>query len=360
LRNKNNNLELDFERINIFYANSSFAYLGTALSVLFLSFIVYKYASPYMAVLWVLSVFVSYLPRIIVSIIFKRKLKNHEIIPGNIKPWERYFILSSILPFLCFAGVIFIPYQENTFISILFCTVIILSMVAGGVLTYSTSKGVMMLHINISLLLLIARYFWMQNILFTVLGCYLIIAYILIMRLAHKQNKAFIENIALKIESKYQSLMDPLTRLWNRRRLYLYIEKLIPASRRSGEPFSIIMLDIDHFKKFNDSHGHNAGDDLLVEVSGILLKCSREQDLVVRYGGEEFIMVLPSTNIEQAKIIAERIHTTVKENTNVTISAGLSEYTDQVDFDQLVRQADEALYEAKNSGRDRYILATAS
>ena len=357
MRNNNNNLELEFERINIFYVNSSFAYLGSAISVLFLGFIVYKYASPNMAFLWVLAVFVSFLPRIITSIIFKRKLNNHEITPNNISPWERYYILNSIFPFLCFASVIFIPYQENTFISILFCTVIILSMVSGGVLTYSTSTGVMMLHINISMLSLIAKYFWMQNIIFTVLGCYLIIAYILLMRLAKKHNKAFIENISLKIESKNQSLIDPLTKLWNRRRLYLFIEKLIPASRRSGEPFSIIMLDIDHFKKFNDTHGHNAGDDLLVEVSGILLKCSREQDLVVRYGGEEFIVVLPSTNIEQAKVIAERIHASIKENTDVTISAGLAIYSDQMDFEKLVKQADKALYAAKEDGRNRFIVA---
>jgi len=358
LNNNNKNLELDFERINTFYANSNFAYLGAALSVLFLSFVVYNNASPNIAVLWVLAVFVSYIPRIYVTIIFKRKLNNHEINQNNIRPWEGYYILNTILPFICFAGVIFIPYQENTSISILFCTVIIICMVAGGVLSYSTSKVLMILHINISFLFLIAKYFWMQNTLFTVMGCYLIGAYILIMRLAYKQNKAFIQNISLKIENKNQSLVDPLTNLWNRRRLYLYVDKLIPVSRRSGEAFSIIILDIDHFKKFNDSHGHSAGDDLLVEVSGILLIHSRVQDLVVRYGGEEFMMVLPKTNIKEAEITAERIRTSIKDNTNVTISAGLSEYTDQKDFDQLVKVADKALYKAKEEGRDRYVLAT--
>ena len=95
------------------------------------------------------------------------------------------------------------------------------------------------------------------------------------------------------------------------------------------------------------------------EISGILLKCSREQDLVVRYGGEEFMMVLPSTTIEQAKIIAERIHTTVKNSTDVTISAGLAVYSDQMDFNQLVHQADNALYAAKENGRNRFVVAGA-
>ncbi len=90
------------------------------------------------------------------------------------------------------------------------------------------------------------------------------------------------------------------------------------------------------------------------------MKCSREQDLVVRYGGEEFMMVLPKTNIRQAEITAERIRTKVKENTKVTISAGLSEYIDQEDFDQLVKRADEALYQAKEDGRDRFVVAGAN
>ena len=359
MKNNNNNLELDFERISIIYANSSSAYLGMAISVSFLSFTVYKYASVKMAVFWVLAILVSYIPRIIVSTIFKRRLNNNRMTVSNIKPWELYFILTAFLPFLCFTGVIFIPYQENTFISILFCTVILISMVVGGVLTYSTSMGMMMFQINITFLFLIAKYFSMHNIIFTVLGCFLIFAYILIMRLAHKQNKALIENISLRIESKNQSLIDPLTKLWNRRRLYLFIEKLIPAAQRSGEPFIVIMLDIDHFKEFNDTHGHNAGDDLLVAISGILLRCSRSQDLVIRYGGEEFMMVLPSTNIEQASILAERIHTTVNKNTDVTISAGVAVYSDKMDFQQLVQQADNALYAAKEDGRDKFIVAGA-
>ena len=242
-------------------------------------------------------------------------------------------------------------------ISVLFCAVIFMLLISGGILAHSTSKGLVMVFINITLLSLIVKFFLMEDLIFTILACYIIIAYILLMRLLLKLNKLLVENISLKIESKNQSLMDPLTRLWNRRRLYLYIEKLIPASHRSGEPFSMIMLDIDHFKIFNDTHGHNEGDDLLVEVSRILLKCSRDQDLVVRYGGEEFMVVLPSTNIEQAKIIAERINTTVKKNTDVTISAGLAVYSDKMDFNQLVQQADDALYIAKEDGRDRFVVA---
>ena len=151
--------------------------------------------------------------------------------------------------------------------------------------------------------------------------------------------------------------MDPLTKLGNRRRLYLYIDKLIPTSRRSDEPFSIIIADIDNFKQYNDTHGHNAGDDLLVAVAKRILESTRDQDLVVRYGGEEFMVVLPLTNIEQAKILAKRMCATVKADTAVTISAGLAVYSINMDFAQLVHEADEALYGAKDAGRDNFKVA---
>ena len=213
---------------------------------------------------------------------------------------------------------------------------------------------------NLTLLSLIVKCIWMQDILYMALAGYLIMGYIVLTKLIFKQNKTLLENIALKIENRNQSFLDPLTELWNRRRLYLFIDKVIELSKRSSDPFSLILLDIDHFKQYNDTNGHNAGDNILIKISEILLDCSREQDLVVRYGGEEFMVVLPNTNIRQAEVIAERILTNVRKNTSVTISAGLAQYTGQTNFDQLVHQADVSLYAAKNSGRDRFVVAAAA
>jgi len=355
----NNNTELDFERISILYANINIGYFGVAVAVAFLYYVVYQYSSPVIANIWGLIVFIAYLPRIALSILFAIKLKKHEIVPENIRPWERYMTLSTIVPYICFISVIYLPYGENQLISILFCALIFMSLATGGVLTITTSLPSILLYINLALLSIIVKCFWSQDKIFILLGCFFFIGYILIIKLIIRQNRTLVENISLKIENNKSSLIDPLTKLWNRRRLNLHIEKLVPASKRSGEPFSVIILDIDHFKEYNDTNGHNVGDELLIKIADILLECSRDQDLVVRYGGEEFLIILPITRIAQAEVITERIRTAVKEKTDVTISAGLAEYSDKINFDQLVQKADVALFTAKNNGRNRYVLAAA-
>lgn len=210
---------------------------------------------------------------------------------------------------------------------------------------------------SLSMLPLIAKTFWMQEALFNALGFLLVIAYLLLTRLIPRQNKLLVENIALRIENEHQSLTDPLTKLGNRRRLYLLTETLVPSSLRRKDPFSIVLLDIDNFKLFNDKFGHSAGDDLLVQVSEILKDCSRDQDLVVRYGGEEFLLVLPSTNVESAQILVNRISIAIKAKTSVTFSGGIAMHSEQLSFDQLIEKADQRLYVAKTEGKDRYKLA---
>ena len=351
------NTELDFERVCILYSNMHITFSAVIASVVFLYFVIHEYAPPNVALIWALSVIVTYFPRLILTVIFNSRVRNHKINPNNIRPWEHYFFLNSILPFLCFTAVIYLPFQEGEDIGILVGSFIIMCITAGSILTYSTSRITSMLFLSISALSIIIRSFMVHEFLFTMLGLVVCVGYFLLMKLMLGLNKILIENISLKIEHKNYSLKDPLTRLWNRRHLYLYIEQLIPLSNRSGDQFSIIILDIDHFKKYNDTHGHLEGDELLIKVAKQLVNCSRQQDLIVRYGGEEFLLVLPSTNIEQAKVIAERIISAVSKNTNVTVSAGLSVYTGKSGFDQLVEQADKALYAAKKAGRNRFMVA---
>ena len=354
-----NQLELDFERICILYENVNFAHFGTTLAVVFLYFMVREYSSPDVAITWAGLMVLAYLPRIFLSIIFAGRLKNKKITQTNIRPWEHYVTLSTVLPYICLVSVIFLPYGDKQFIATAICGVVFMSMATGGAMALSTSLGAILLYINLAMLSIIVKCFWLDNHISILLGYLLFIGYFLITRLIIRQHKTLVENIALKIENNQFALIDPLTKLWNRRRLDLHIEKLVPASIRNGEPFSVIMIDIDHFKEFNDTNGHKAGDELLIKIADLLLDCSRDQDLVVRYGGEEFIVLLPQTAIKNAAVITDRIRRNIKEKTEVTISAGVAEFSDDVDFDQLVNKADRALYTAKENGRDRYVLANA-
>jgi len=354
---KAQNPELDFERISVLYENTDVGYFGIATGVLFFGYIIDQLANVQAAIPWIIVVYIAYIPRIILSLRFARKIKNKEITPQNVKPWENHFFYASIVPFLCFSSAVFIPYGQNEFTALLYYAVIVMTLISGSILTYSTSLPAIFLFINASMLPLIAKTFWLQEALFNVLGLLLVIAYLLISRLIPRQNKLLVENIALRIENEHQSLTDPLTKLGNRRRLYLLIETLVPSSLRHKDPFSIVLLDIDNFKLYNDEFGHSAGDDLLVQVSDILKDCSRDQDLVVRYGGEEFLLVLPSTSLESAQILVDRIRAAIKAKTNITFSGGIAVHSEELSFEQLVNKADQCLYAAKSGGRDRYLLA---
>ena len=354
MSNSEEKQEFDYERISLLFENTATGYLGMAAAASCMAYLIGYLSTPFYAWVWLGLLFLTYLPRMVMSVKFNRLLAADEIERSNAAPWEKWFFLASIAPFLCFGSAVFIPYGENSLIAMMYYSSVSLALVAGGIITYSTSLPAIMLFLHLALLPLIFRIFFIPDLIATTMGITLTVCYILLIRLIPTQNKVLLENIALKIENKSQSLTDPLTQLSNRRRLQMHMENLIPVARRQKEPFSIILLDIDHFKKYNDEHGHSAGDELLVEFSQILKECSRDQDLVVRYGGEEFLLVLPSTDVDAAMVLTERINKTVKERTSVTVSAGLAMHSDDIPFDELVRKADSNLYSAKSSGRDSY------
>ncbi len=154
---------------------------------------------------------------------------------------------------------------------------------------------------------------------------------------------------------------DYLTGLYNRMKfmeLYLAQYKL---SKEKGDKLSIIIIDIDHFKKINDTFGHNVGDKVLKQLSNVLLQTLRQTDIVCRWGGEEFLVLLPLKNINQAIKVAEQIRSNVEnfklDNLpHVTISLGMTEVKDSEDFEMTLDRADEALYRAKKQGRNCVVV----
>jgi len=144
---------------------------------------------------------------------------------------------------------------------------------------------------------------------------------------------------------------DPLTGLFNRRYVLTRLQGLISGARRHGRPLSIAMIDVDHFKRINDSYGHVAGDAALVELTSALRDRLRAEDELGRLGGEEFLALLPDTPAEAAASVAEDLRAAVEELT-ATVSVGWATWSGGEDADGLIKRADFALYEAKDAGRN--------
>jgi len=162
-----------------------------------------------------------------------------------------------------------------------------------------------------------------------------------------------------------QAITDPLTEVFNRRHFFELAEVEIEKARRQHKPLAVMILDIDHFKRVNDQHGHQVGDEALRHVVARCESLLRERDLFSRYGGEEFIVLLPDTDAYSAMAAAERLRCSVAEapfmvdgvEVFLTISIGLTTLSDQApDMETLLKQADQAMYCAKNGGRNRVIV----
>nr|WP_321266910.1 diguanylate cyclase [uncultured Sulfurimonas sp.] len=162
-------------------------------------------------------------------------------------------------------------------------------------------------------------------------------------------------------ELEHIASTDSLTKLFNRNKLNDVLEKEMALASAVSSPLSIIFLDIDHFKKVNDTYGHDVGDEVLISVANIISSTTRTGDIAARWGGEEFIITLQSTDALHASILAEKLRVKIENHTfksvkNITISAGITEYISNESKDIFIKRVDEALYEAKESGRNKIII----
>ena len=174
-------------------------------------------------------------------------------------------------------------------------------------------------------------------------------------------------NLRLRETLRQQSIRDPLTGLFNRRYMEETLEREMRRVIRAKHPLGVIMIDVDHFKQFNDNNGHEAGDAILRELGHFLRSQVRVEDIPCRYGGEEFILILPDAPLEAVVERAKNLCKGVKQlnvqyhNQSlgpVTVSAGVSTYPQHgFSGEAVIRAADSALYNAKRSGRDRVAVA---
>jgi two-component system, cell cycle response regulator len=187
-----------------------------------------------------------------------------------------------------------------------------------------------------------------------------------ILNLVQNQVTIVIDNARLYEATRQLAITDGLTRIYNHRFFQELFEKEYTRSDRYNTVFSLIMLDIDHFKKINDTYGHLCGDEILKGLAGLVNSCLRTMDIVARYGGEEFAILLPETGGTEALQTAERIRRAVEENTfigtdqglSVTVSLGVATYPSPMVNDRadIIAKADSALYEAKEGGRNKAIF----
>jgi diguanylate cyclase len=169
-------------------------------------------------------------------------------------------------------------------------------------------------------------------------------------------------------DAQREAYTDGLTGLANRKCFDYELASAVEAARERNETLSLLLADIDHFKRFNDTHGHQVGDQVLRLVAQVFTKSVKGQDLAARYGGEEFVVLLPRTSRDGAAALAEQIRQTVAGNRlrlkangqylgSITLSIGCAEYHRDEPISDLVRRADDALYQAKREGRNRIVAA---
>lgn len=185
---------------------------------------------------------------------------------------------------------------------------------------------------------------------------------------AAEQLSLALANLRMRQQLRDQSIRDPLTGLFNRRYLDESLTREQGRCQRKTAPLSVLMLDVDHFKKFNDTHGHGGGDALLSAVGGLLRKISRATDIPCRYGGEEFTVILPETDAMAAAGVADKIRSAIAEMQVMHEGRALSRVTASLgvaclpvaegSLDALMESADAALYRAKQAGRNRVELAS--
>ena len=167
-------------------------------------------------------------------------------------------------------------------------------------------------------------------------------------------------------ELREAALTDSQTRTYNRRYLAPRLREELERARRSGDALSVMLLDLDHFKRVNDEHGHAAGDAVLSAFAEVVRSCVRSVDVLVRRGGEEFVLLLPATGFRAARTVAERIRRRLADHTmqpragvqlTQTVSIGVASWDREESAEALEERADRAMYEAKRRGRNRVVLS---
>ena len=351
------NHEIARTRTNALYQSGVTGLMGISIAmVIFVSF-VWNDVNHDILLPWIATFIFMLVFRIFLIINYRKNAKLGKINSANTQKWESWFYYALVIMGMLWTSTAFFPYNANIFQNIIFVTLTMISLSGAAIALYSHSFRSMITYFSISILPVSTRLILLDERQAYLVAAATILYYIVMLKIIRTLNATLLDNIRLSIVNRNMSLRDPLTGLGNRRRLEVFVEKLIPMSSRNNQPFCVLLMDLDYFKKYNDNQGHHAGDVLLCAVSEIISDEVRGSDLAIRFGGEEFLVLMPDTKIDDAFAIAQRIGTEVMESTDITISGGVARHVPSENFEDTVRRADAALYKAKRDGRDLIEIA---
>lgn len=288
--------ELEFGRITDFFSKTRSVYLGLSFNILVTSQLIAPYTTLNAILLWVLTTAICYLPRIIITLRFFKAQKSKQLTSDNIGQWENQVYLHSFLPFLAFSSIAFLPFEGDVFSGVAIAALAIVALLSGGVIVYSSSFKVITLYLYVSLGCLIARCLYEGSYNFYIVAFYFSVMMLILRQLIKTQYQNFIDHLITQLNLEKASLTDPLTGVANRRHLELFLKSIIPVSYRSNTVFHVVMMDIDFFKQYNDTHGHVKGDELLINLANLVTNHIRSSDFFARYGGEEFALILTANS----------------------------------------------------------------
>ena len=309
--------KLDIERVLILhrYCRSSIAgILGAAIVI---GFVAYSHLSPLLFWIWLAGTLSAIPIRTWLRHRLSLLIKTSSLSLEEAQRWERNGILSSLLPSLSILSATFFPYQDNQLIIFLYIALLMIAMVSGSIISSVTSIKTSMLFMNTTVPPFILACLIKQDSHFFALAILVTIFYFAFFILSLKINQTVIQAIKLQIDQQEMAYRDSLTNLWNRRKLFNVIEDL------DQKNFSVLLADVDNFKELNDKYGHSKGDEVLIQISESIKRSVGEDELVVRYGGEEFLIIVFDDCIQNAATIAERIRTNTKNDCDLTVSIGI-------------------------------------
>jgi len=360
------------EKLALLYHQSYPAIFASLFSCLLLSVILWPVQQKEVLISWVLILSLTTVARIILFIrYYKIKPQGEDILV-----WEKPYFISLFLSSITWGiGAVYIMPIDSQVHQVLIYYFLI-GMCGGAISVYS-AHGVMTLVTITSVLLPITAWFLLQHNLLPVgaaLGA--IIFYISVLRagkilssaldhslsLAHELKNLTLELSIAKEKAEAMALIDELSNLNNRRAFYEKGKVLVDDCQRNNENLSIILMDIDDFKKVNDTLGHAAGDAVLVQVGSRLKQSTRNADLCARVGGEEFGIIVKTSGSSGTVHLAEKLRKEISEtpfifnNKDISLSASFGVAEGKSDLDTLFNRADTAMYKAKQEGRNRVVV----